>query len=68
MVDAIVVAAPLELNAMRKAEHENAVEDVFETAEEAMERAEALGCEGMHRAARCYAMRPDEWMELSKKK
>ena len=61
--------SPLELNAMRKAEHENAVEDVFETAEEAMERAEALGCEGMHRAGKMFmpCASHDEWMELSKK-
>ena len=61
--------SPLELNAMRKAEHENAVEDVFETAEEAMERAEALGCEGMHRAGKMFmpCASHDEWMDLSKK-
>lgn len=61
--------SPLELNAMRKAEDENAVEDVFETAEEAMERAEALGCEGMHRAGKMFmpCASHDEWMELSKK-
>ena len=61
--------SPLELNAMRKAAHENAVEDVFETAEEAMERAEALGCEGMHRAGKMFmpCASHDEWMELSKK-
>jgi len=61
--------SPLELNAMRKAEDENAVEDVFETAEEAMERAEALGCEGMHRAGKMFmpCASHDEWMDLSKK-
>jgi hypothetical protein len=61
--------SPLELNAMRKAERENAVEDVFETAEEAMERAEALGCEGMHRAGKMFmpCASHDEWMDLSKK-
>ena len=61
--------SPLELNAMRKAQDENAVEDVFETADEAMERAGALGCEGTHRAGKMFmpCASHDEWMELSKK-
>jgi hypothetical protein len=61
--------SPLEINAMRKAEDDNAVEDIFETAEEASERASALGCEGTHRAGKMFmpCSSHDEWMDLMKK-
>ena len=61
--------SPLEITAMRKAEDDNAVEDIFETADEAAKRATALGCEGTHRAGKMFmpCSSHDEWMDLMKK-
>lgn len=60
--------SPLEVMARRKSEKADGSEDMFETMEEAVERAAALGCRGAHRAGAMYmpCATHEEWMDLRK--
>lgn len=60
--------SPLEVMARRKSEKADGSEDMFETMEEAVERAAALGCRGTHRAGAMYmpCATHEEWMDLRK--
>jgi len=65
--------SPLELTAMRKGQGmdekaEDGMEDMFDSEAEALERAAALGCQGVHRAGEKYmpCATHDDWMKLSK--
>lgn len=65
--------SPLELTSMRKSRMEKAEdmdsdEDMFDTEEEAMERAAGLGCRGVHRAGDKFmpCATHDEWIKVRK--
>jgi hypothetical protein len=65
--------SPLELTSMRKGQYmdekaDDSMEDMFDSEAEALERAAALGCEGVHRAGEKFmpCASHDDWMKLSK--
>lgn len=60
--------SPLEVMARRKSEKADGSEDMFETMEEAAERAAVLGCRGTHRAGGMYmpCATHEEFMDLRK--
>ena len=67
--------SPMELNAIRKsigakAEDADMDDDMFESEEQAMQRAQALGCSGTHRAGAMFmpCATHDEWMKLARSK